>query len=83
MDYNYFFCLFLVFILVLRWRLIDADFDSYFCIYLFPTSRGMSKPLLPKAISLPGRQPTFTRTSLFAIPAENLNTNRGTSWSQM
>lgn len=58
-------CLLLLFFLVLRWRLIDADVDSYFSIYLLPTSRGMNKPLLPKAISLHGRQPTFTRTSLF------------------
>lgn len=36
---------------LLRWQMVDTDFYSYFCIYLFCLSRGMSEPLLPKAIT--------------------------------
>lgn len=34
-----------------RWQMVDTDFYSYFCIYLFSLCRGMNEPLLPKAIT--------------------------------
>lgn len=32
-------------------KMVDTDFYSYFCIYLFCLCRGMNEPLLPKAIT--------------------------------
>lgn len=34
-----------------RWQMLDTDFYSYFCIYLFCLCRGMNEPLFPKAIT--------------------------------
>lgn len=58
-----------------RWRMIDADLNSYFCIYLF-LSRGMSKPLLPKAITAGAQACILRGRHFFAIPAENKHESR-------
>lgn len=69
------------FFLIWRWRMIDADLNSYFCIYLF-LSRGISKPLLPKAITA-GAQACILRGRHFLPFLQRINMNRGTTWSQM
>ncbi len=48
--------------------MVDTDFYSYFCIYLFCLCRGMNEPLLPKAITA-WAQAYFYADVTFAIPA--------------
>lgn len=59
----------------LRSQTLVTDFYSYFCIYLFCLCRGMSEPLLPKAIT-DWREPTFTRASLVLPYVQKQNIHR-------
>lgn len=63
---------------LLRWQMVDTDFYSYFCIYLFCLSRGMSEPLLPKAITAWARAYLYVTLSFLQIKhrlQDNLITN--------